>query len=220
MEIEWLEIADSPESWKAVGFEVDSLRRCNVGGVEHRFIGSGPAGQRGIVGWAVSGIDEGVTDIDGIPTLVVPEVSRRNSHHPNHVSRIDHLVIRTPSTARTVEAFAALGLQPSGARESTALGEAVDMAFFWAGSTLLEVVGPPATKEPNVDKETNDRARLVGVAYVSQDLDSTAEILGPNCSTPKPAVQVGRRIAALRKKAGLSVPMAFMTPHRSPRKDE
>ena len=43
------------------------------------------------------------------------------------------------------------------------------------------------------------------------DLDATARYLGDRLGTVKDAVQPDRRIASLRKEAGLAVPMAFMS---------
>jgi hypothetical protein len=39
--------------------------------------------------------------------------------------------------------------------------------------------------------------------------------LGDNVGETRPAVQPGRRIATLRRGAGLSVPVALMTPQRT-----
>jgi hypothetical protein len=207
MEIAWLEVADSPEVWRRIGFDVDSLGRCFVGGIEHRLIGEQPS-SRGLVRWAVSGIDPDISSIDGLATKVVDAVESLSSgSHRNRISRIDHLVVRTSDTPRTTQALENVGLQRRGASDSTSSGEAVDMTFFWVGDTLLELVGPPTPlAEPKP-------ARFMGIAYASDDLDATAEILGELCSVPKDAVQRGRRIAALRASAGSSVPMAFMTPH-------
>jgi hypothetical protein len=55
---------------------------------------------------------------------------------------------------------------------------------------------------------------VFGLALVADDLDATAAQLGELLSTPKPAVQPGRRIAGLRgAQVGISVPVAVMSPH-------
>ena len=207
MKIVWLEIADEPEVWREIGFDVDADGVCVVGGIEHRLIGQ-RTDARGLVAWAVSGIDTGTTSIDGIPTKVVPaSEALANKTQPNHVFRIDHLVVRTSDTPRTAKALEQVGLERRGASDTTSSGEVVDMTFFWVGDTLLELVGPPT---PHAEPKP---AKFMGIAYASQDLDATANFLGDLCSVPKDAVQPGRRIAALRRGAGSSLPMAFMTPH-------
>ncbi|MGI9615747.1 MAG: VOC family protein [Acidimicrobiales bacterium] len=218
MEIVWLDITDPADLWRDHGFEVDDDGHCVVNGIEHRLGAALPDGQEGqgngrggIVGWGVSGIDpDGTIDqIDGIPTTVVPEQATRPStpSHPNRVFRIDHLVIRTSDTPRTVAAFAAVGTQRRGGRTTNSAGDSVDMTFFWAGDTLLELAGPPTPKPDG------GPARLGGIAYATDDLDATVSLLGDHSTTPVDAVQPGRRIAALNSAAGSAVPTAFMTPH-------
>lgn len=213
MEIAWLEIDDPPELWRDIGYTVDGDGRCVVGGVEHRLLGhAGSTG--GVLGWAVTGLSPQqaalVADggIDGITTTVVDEhETGPTPEHSNKVFRIDHLVIGTSSTPRTVAALEAVGLSRRGGRTNNSAGEAVDMTFFWAGDTLLELAGPPTPD--NAGKP----ARFSGIAYSSDDLDATVALLGDRSTTPVDAVQPGRRIAALTKTGGSSVPMAFMTPH-------
>ncbi|MGF1596532.1 MAG: glyoxalase [Acidimicrobiales bacterium] len=211
MEIAWLEVTDSPTSWSDVGFTVDGAGSCIVNGVEHRLVGA-PAdeGPRGIVRWGVRDIPGDVADIDGIPTVSVAEpgpATPAPEAHPNGVFRIDHLVIRTSSTPRTVAAIEALGAGRRGGRNTNSAGEAVDMTFFWAGDTLLELAGPP------VPVPDGPPARLAGLAFATEDLDGVAARLGGRLTTPVDAVQPGRRIAALTPAAGSTVPVAFMTPH-------
>jgi len=243
MDIMWLEITDPPELWRQIGFVVDDAGRCVVNGVEHRLVGAGHdgpggdaasgAGARadiaggttargdtargnevgggapsGVVAWGVRGIDPSTASIDGIATTVDNNAEPLPSpEHPNGVFRIDHLVIRTSSTPRTIGRLEALGLASRGGRSSNSAGTSVDMRFCWAGDTLLELVGPPTPG-------TEPGAQLSGIAYASNDLDATAELLGALGTTPVDAVQPGRRIAALRSEAGSTVPVAFMTPHR------
>jgi hypothetical protein len=219
MEIAWLEIADRPELWRSLGFVVDEEGRCVIGSVEHRLIGSGQVASdgdqnnhRGIVRWAVTGLNQGldplVNDIDGLPTAVVEAHDQRPGfEHPNGVFRIDHLVLATSDTPRTAAALSWIGLERRGGRTTNSAGDAVDMTFFWAGDTLVELAGPPT---PAVVAKP---ARFAGIAYATKDLDATAALLGPRGTTPADAVQPGRRIAALTRSAGSTMPMAFMTPH-------
>ena len=204
--IVWLDITDPPELWARLGFEVEG-GSCVVNGVEHRLIGPTGDAAQGVVRWGVDGIDPSITEIAGIPTVVVdrPEVPDE-VRHPNGVFRIDHLVLRTSSTPGTVAALAQVGLEIRGQRATTARGAAVDMRFAWAGDTLLEIAGPP---EPDGDGTTD----VSGIAYATDDLDGAAARLGSMATTPVDAAQPGRRIFAVRSDAGSSVPIAFMTPH-------
>lgn len=215
MEIAWLEVADSPQAWRDAGFSVDDDGRCVIGTVEHRLLGADPI-RRGIVGWAVtldaaSGAPDERSDIDGIATSVVaPYDPGPPGHHRNGVFRIDHLVIRTPDTPRTVAALQRSGLERRGHRDTNSAGDSVDMTFFWAGPVLLELSGP-ATPDPR-----GGPSRLGGLAYATDDLERIVRELGHRVTTPRVAVQPGRRIAALTKAAGCTTPIAFMSPHRGP----
>jgi hypothetical protein len=55
-------------------------------------------------------------------------------------------------------------------------------------------------------------ASLWGLALNAPDLERTVAELGEHVSPIRPAVQPGRRIATLRRSAGLAVPIALMTP--------
>ncbi len=54
--------------------------------------------------------------------------------------------------------------------------------------------------------------RFWGLTLVVSDLDAAAARLGSRLGAVKDAVQPGRRIATVRREAGLSVPLALMTP--------
>jgi hypothetical protein len=52
-----------------------------------------------------------------------------------------------------------------------------------------------------------------GLAFVAADLDATVATLGEErVSEVREAIQPGRRIATLRRGAGLSLPVALMSP--------
>ena len=55
-------------------------------------------------------------------------------------------------------------------------------------------------------------ARFWGLVVIVSDLEALAVRLGDRLSAIKPAVQPGRRIATLRREAGLSAAVAFMDP--------
>ena len=73
------------------------------------------------------------------------------------------------------------------------------------GDALLEVVGP---KEPDGDGP----ASFWGLVLVVDDIDAAAERLGALLGTPRDAVHEGRRIATVRREAGLGTAVALMTP--------
>jgi hypothetical protein len=58
--------------------------------------------------------------------------------------------------------------------------------------------------------DPNAPARLWGLAFGVESLDPAVELLGDRLSEPRDAVQPGRRIATLRRSAGVGIPMAFM----------
>jgi hypothetical protein len=79
------------------------------------------------------------------------------------------------------------------------------------GATILEVVQePPEAIERGGG--TDRPAFFWGLAFVAPDLDATVAGLGGRVSEVRAAVQPGRRIATLRRSAGLSVPVALITP--------
>lgn len=99
-------------------------------------------------------------------------------------------------------------------REEPTPAGAPRQAFFRLGGTILEVVQEPAEA---TGRAGGDRSAFFwGLAFVAPDLDATVAALGDKVSEARPAVQPGRRIATLRRSAGLSIPVALMTP-RVPR---
>jgi hypothetical protein len=102
-----------------------------------------------------------------------------------------------------------LSWPPAWTCEPTPAG-APRQAFFRLGSTILEVVQEP----PEVtERHGGDRpAFFWGLAFTAPDLGRTVEFLGDRVSEIRDAVQPGRQIATLRRSAGLSVPVALITP--------
>ena len=123
--------------------------------------------------------------------------------------RIDHVVVRSGDAERTVSAFEAAGLEVRGGRSTTSYGSPMRQVFLWAGDVIVELVAPDLG-EPTTDEPTS----VFGLALVADDLDATAAHLGELLSTPRDAVQQGRRIAGLRgREIGISLPIAVMSPH-------
>ena len=79
--------------------------------------------------------------------------------------------------------------------------------FLWAGEVLVEVAGPP-------DGDGDEPARLWGIVAVAPALEPLLDLPGRVIGEIRDAVQPGRRIATVPREAGLSVPLAFMTPHQ------
>ncbi|HEV2791042.1 MAG TPA: VOC family protein [Solirubrobacterales bacterium] len=221
-----LTIADSPRAWRDCGFEVrDDC--CVLGEVKVRLDPEQEG--RGIVGWALRGVES--LELDGLPTLRADELrqgdtpppdppppdpppdktsSRPAPAHPNGVTSIDHVVAISPDLDRTVAALVAAGLDLRRVREEPTPAGAPRQAFFRLGGTILEVVQEPpeATERAGGDRP----AFFWGLALTAPDLDATVAFLGERAGEPRAAVQPGRRIATLRRGAGLSLPVALMTP--------
>ena len=204
-----LSVGDDPGSWRDAGFAVDG-DECVLGDVRLRFE---PVSGTGISAWTVFHPDEtpGHRPIDGLPTELVDEapspIATRSRAHPNGTTGFDHLVVSTSDIERTTAALASIGVEPRRTRDTTAGDAPLRQRFFRMG-TIIELIGPP---EP----DGSDRpARFWGVALVTEDIEATAAWLGDRIGAVKDAVQPGRRIATLRtRELGISVPVAFMTPH-------
>jgi hypothetical protein len=204
--LEQLTVADAPEAWRACGFEVVG-EECVVGGVRIRF--AARDGARGIAGWSLSGIDS--TDLDGLATTMSQEQPPGETpEHPNGVTGLDHVVAISSDLDRTVAALILAGLDLRRLREEPTPAGAPRQAFFRLGPAILEVVQEPA----EVTEKKGDRpAFFWGLAFVAPDLERTVAFLGEErVSEIRDAVQPGRRIATLRLGAGLSVPIALMSP--------
>jgi hypothetical protein len=205
--IDSLAVADDPAAWRNAGFEVDDDGTCRIGTVVVRIA---PSGERpGIRGWSVRGLAS--AEVDGLPT----EPSDAPPHdpaprHPNGVATIDHLVAFTPDRARTAAALEAAGVRVRRLRDEPTPAGGGFQAFFRLGEVILEVVefaeGSRGAADPDAP------ARFWGLAFGVDSLDRAGELLGDRLSEPRDAVQPGRKIATLRRSAGVGVPMAFMTP--------
>ncbi|MGH2913147.1 MAG: VOC family protein, partial [Solirubrobacteraceae bacterium] len=168
------------------------------------------AGQ-GILGWSLR--DVASAEMDGLPTTL----SKQPPHgeppkHPNGIVAIDHVVSMSPDLNRSVSALQAAGLDLRRVREQPTPAGAPRQAFFRLGEVILEVVQEPEDVVAARPGGTNGAARFWGLALLSEDLELTVERLGEHVSEIRAAVQPGRRIATLRRSAGLAVPVALMSP--------
>jgi len=192
-----LQIADPAEAWADLGFAV-SGGRSQIGSVVHELDAPG----RGLVGWALDGVDS--DDLDGLPTTLREASDASPPDHPNGTLSVDHVVALTPDLDRTIKTFEAAGLECRRLRDT---GAGRTQAFFRLGEVILELVGP---NQPAPD--ASGPVGFFGLAFTVADLDQTTAYLGDRLRPPKDAVQRGRRIATLDRSAGSTVSIAFMSP--------
>jgi hypothetical protein len=109
-----------------------------------------------------------------------------------------------------VRALQGAGLVLRGIRELPTPAGAPRQAFFRLGAEILEVIQEP---DSVVDEHgrRDGPARFWGLALIVADLDRAVERLGPSVGPAHTAVQRGRRIATLRRSAGLTIPVALMS---------
>jgi hypothetical protein len=200
-ELAELVIADPPQAWRELGFDVDEHGNMDIGGVRVR-LGGDPetTTRRGITAWSLIRVNA-MGSIDGLPTPV-PRVLRPPPFktHPNGVTGIDHVVILSSSFDRTADALARAGVELK-RTEQTEQGR---KGFRRIGPAILEVV--------QRDDLEGDDPQFWGIAVVVISLDELAARLGDRLGQIKQATQPGRRVATLNAEAGLSAPLAFMSP--------
>ena len=201
-----LRVGDRPEAWQACGFRVDG-DLCVVGDTRIRLVADGAG--KGLTGWSLRDVES--TTLDGLPT-------KRSDRpppdelpaHANGVTALDHVVAISSDLDRTVVALQGAGLDLRRVREEPTPAGAPRQAFFRLGGVILEVVQAP---EEAIERTGGDRpAFFWGLAFVAPDLDATVAGLGERVSEIRQAVQPGRRIATLRRSAGLALPVALITP--------
>jgi hypothetical protein len=205
--IDQLTLADEPERWAALGFTIDD-GCCRLGDVRLGFAVEDCG--RGIVGWSLRDIHS--TDLDGLPTTVSerPPPAGDAPAHANGVLAIDHVVAFSPAFPRSVDALQRAGLDLRRVREEPTPAGAPRQAFFRLGHEILELVQMP---DEAIERDGGpDRpVRFWGLALLVEDLDRTVALMGAHAGEPRAAVQPGRRIATVRRSAGLAVPLALMS---------
>jgi hypothetical protein len=200
--VDELVVADSPDAWAAVGFAVEGFGEVRIG------LAGTDAG-KGVAGWSLRGVAS--TELDGLATARSErELPGAPPPHPNGITTLDHVVAITPALERTVAALEVAGLDLRRIREEPTPAGAPRQAFFRLGPTILEVVQEPPEA---IERAGGDHpAFFWGLAFVAPDLDATVAGLGDRVSEIRPAIQPGRRIATLRRSAGLALPVALITP--------
>jgi hypothetical protein len=205
-----LQVADPPEVWTTLGFHVVD-GRVALGGVELE-LATGRSGG-GVRGWRFD--PPWAAPIDGLaplPTRTDRPAARDStatgtSHalapaaHPNGTTALDHVVVTSPDVERTTAALVEAGIVPRRTVEAARGDHDVLYRFFLLGTCVLELIGP---RTPDGEGP----ARFVGLAFTTTALDDLGAIVGD----PRPAIQASRRIATVRKQAGSSVPIAFLSP--------
>jgi hypothetical protein len=192
-----LRLRADPAAWAAAGFAVED-GATRIGTVPIRFTEAH--------GWKLAGPSS--AGFDGLATELgeAPREGEPDSH-PNTAVSIDHLVVFTPSLERTIEAFEANGVRCRRIREVGPPEQRLRQAFFRFGEVIAEVVEVPADQAG-----PDGAARFWGLTITVADLDGVVAELGPLCGSPRDAVQPGRRIATIKRAAGLGLPVALITP--------
>lgn len=181
----------------ALGFEPDEngLIRLSNGALEF--------------GWEVSGlsVDPAGGDVEPAAQVDGIAVSRHRSvdglSHSNGAIELDHVVVMTDSIGRTSDAIEqGLGLVQRRVRETPDVRQAFHR-FADQGATrgcIIELV----------ENERAQTPAIWGVVVIVADLDAAVADAHGLVGHPKPAVQPGRRIATVRREAGLTPAVAFM----------
>jgi hypothetical protein len=166
-----------------------------------------PDGGKGIVAWTLSGA--GSSEVDGLavaPPADPDAAAKAPFRHANGVTAVDHLVVLTDDLDRTAEALESAGAPLRRTREADSPFGPVRQGFYRLGEVILEAV------EPRSAGSGGGGARLWGITFTTADLDRCARLLGGRLGRIRAAVQPGRRIAPVRREAGLGVAVAFITP--------
>ena len=193
--IEQLALGANPAAWSDAGFAV-SDSEAMAGTVRLRFeLGEG------ILGWWLDSV--GPAEIDGLPVVRPAEGEVAAGDHPNGVTQIDHVVVLSPDLERTTLAFDAARIERRRVREVETGDGLLRQGFFRLGEVILEVV-EHGKVEPGP-------ARFWGITFTVSDLDAAAELLGDRLGSIRDAVQPGRRIATVRRSAGLGLPIALIS---------
>ena len=154
------------------------------------------------MGWVLR--DLATNELDGLATRASEGAGTLGAEHPNTCVGVDHVVVLTPDLERTGAALAAAGAPFRRVREAGGEDRPLRQGFVRLGPAILEAVqSPDAPAGP---------ASFWGLTFVVADLDRAGFLLGPRLGPARDAVQPGRRIATVRRDAGLGLPVALMTP--------
>lgn len=199
--VEWLTIAGDPAVWRSIGLAVSDTGDVPLFGTALRIV---EGDERGIVGWALSGVADGAPSIDGLATDRVDPRPPAFGVHELGASALDHVVVLTNDLERTSEAITeATGCELRRVREVGEMRQGFHR--IGRGGLIVELVERPEVPA--------GPASFWGLVLIVDDLDAACERVGEGrISPPKGAVQPGRRIATVRDDVGLGLPVALMTP--------
>jgi hypothetical protein len=188
-----LVIADEPGAWERLGFAPDADGTLALGELTVRL--AGHAAGSGLVALRVEGLR--AERPDGLPVVAAAAGAPRAAvaQQPNGATAIDHAVVFTDDRDRTAAALAAAGGDVR--RRGGPPDLPAPMAFVRFGALIVEVA------------QAGGPARFWGLTIVVPDLDALA---GPLVGSARPAVQPGRRIATVKREAGLALALALITP--------
>ena len=206
---EWLTISGDPGAWRAIGLTVTDDGHIPLIGTSLRIVADGSPGasevEHGIVGWTLSGVGSTPpASIDGLATGIVAPQPPVYTDHALGAGAIDHVVVMTTDLERTSSAIAAAtGCELKRIREVGKMRQGFHR--IGRGGLIVELVERTEIEE--------GPARFWGLVLIVDELDEACERMGTDLiSTPKDAVQPGRRIATVREEAGLGLPLALMSP--------
>ncbi len=229
-------MSGDPDAWRSLGLVVGDDGLVPLHGTCLRIARSDPgssaghdrddgndevAGPSGITGWTLSGIDaelspsassnvsqnpssSNIFSIDGLPTEVAPVGHPVYAEHRLGAIGLDHVVVMTSQLDRTSAAIAeATGCELKRIREVGSMRQGFHR--IGSGGLIVELVERPEVPD--------GPAAFWGLVVNVDDLDAACALLGDDrISSPKDAVQPGRRIATIRNDVGLGLPVALMTP--------
>lgn len=202
--VEWLTITGDIDTWRSLGLSATDDGLIPLFGTALRIVS--PEAEdvpAGIVGWALSGIDDTTTSIAGLTTTVVEQLAPIFATHSLGARSIDHVVVMTGDLEQTTGDVAlATGCELKRIREVGKIRQGFHR--IGRGGLIVEVV----------QHEDDDRsvAEFWGLVIIVEDLDEACAQLGADrVGEPKDAVQPGRRIATIRSSVGLGTAVALMS---------
>ena len=208
LQLELLRLGDTAAAWSAAGFFVSAEATVTLGQTIIECTGPGEPFQGWqihgcqiqdcqIQGRQIQGSSSSISEhpsIDGLKLLAASDQgpslnSVASQPHPNGITSIDHIVVSTGDSQRSIAAFESAGFEVRGSRSTSSYGSPMRQTFFWAGDVIVELMGP------DLGEATSESpAQIFGLALVAADLESTAAAVGELHGTPKAAVQTGRQI--------------------------
>jgi hypothetical protein len=184
-----VDLALTPDRWRALGFTVGEDGESQVGATTVRLVGAAADGSPLLPAWELRGPGGAQpAAVDGLPTRwSAAPAATAAMRHANTATAVDHVVLRTPDTGRTFAALEATGMQLRRERTAGTGSRALRQGFFRHGEAIVEVVGPlqPAGDDP-------------------------AALLGAAAGAVRDAVQPGRRIVTVHAEATGGLPLALM----------